>query len=263
MSHITPVSPGSSGPEPSDFVPADGPDDGTSEALTQPRDRQLWLLILIPVIYGIFTLGAWSANHAPQPPPTGPYENTAPVRVSKILVHVAGAVQRPGVYELPGGARVNDAVKRALPLQGADVNALNLAAWAEDGSRIEVPFQKKDNETPREPLITLAPLPGESRKSPQSTAQPAAKSLAKPTAKPMSSQAPAKTSPSAALRKININRASLDDLTLLPGVGPSLAERIIDYRKANGAFISVDALDNVKGVGPKKLEMIRPWATVR
>ncbi len=251
MSQITPVPPKPVPPDASpDFVPADGPD----EAATAPRHGQLWLLVVIPVVYGIFTLGAWSSSHAPQPPPTGPYENTAPARASKILVHVAGAVRHPGVYELPGEARVNDAVKRAAPLPNADINALNLAAWAEDGSRIEVPFQVKGEASPHEPLITLAPRPDEPRKKP------------KPTAKLTPAKAPTKAQMKALAtppRKININRATLDDLILLPGVGPALAQRILDYRKENGTFSAVDELDEVRGIGPKNLEQIRPWATVR
>jgi len=248
MSQITPVPPES----PPDFVPADGPD----EAAPETRAGQLWLLIVIPIIYGIFTLGAWSSSHAPQPPPTGPYENTSSGRLSKILVHVAGAVRHPGVYEMPGEARVNDAVKRAVPLPDADVNALNLAAWAEDGSRIEVPLKVKEARAsePREPLITRARRPDEPRETP--------KAMERPTAKPTPAKARAKTLAKTVAtppHKININRATLDDLILLPNVGPELAERILDYRKANGTFSSVDELDEVRGIGPKTLEKIRPW----
>ncbi|HEY0073081.1 MAG TPA: helix-hairpin-helix domain-containing protein, partial [Abditibacteriaceae bacterium] len=64
-------------------------------------------------------------------------------------------------------------------------------------------------------------------------------------------------------RKINLNKASLADLTTLPGVGPATAEKIIEHRKTNGAFSSVDDLDDIKGIGEKKLEKIRPYATVR
>ena len=241
MKQITPLS----APSPPDFVPADGPD----EVASRPGERQLPFLILIVVIYGIFTLGAWSQGHSPQPPPSGPYDNARTALPVKLMVHVVGAVRRPGVYRLPFDARVNDAVQRAEPLPDADVNALNLAAWAEDGSRIEVPSKRKNTPEPREPLIQLAPLPTENK--------PAG---IKPTPKPSPTpKKPAKTPP----HVININRATLDDLMLLPGCGPVMAQRIFDYRKENGAFKSVEDLDEVKGIGPKKLEKIKPWATVK
>src|SRR5687767_3274438 len=97
MTQITPA-PLNSAP---DFVPADGLD----EAAAQPRERRLLLLVVIPLLYGIFTLGAWSENRAPQPPPSGPYgtvtnanlpdANVPTAPVSKLMVHVVGAVQRP------------------------------------------------------------------------------------------------------------------------------------------------------------------------
>ncbi len=230
---------------PSDFVPADGPD----EIAARRGDRQLWFLLLIPVIYGIFTLGAWSSSRSPQPPPTGPYANVKAAPAGKLLVHVAGAVRRPGLYQLPFDARISDAVQRAAPLPNADVNALNLAAWAEDGSRIEVPSKSKKN-TAHEPLIQVAPQPTEKK--------PAKAKADIKTAKPAPKKPP-KTPP----HIININRASLDDLMLLPGCGPVMAQRILDYRKENGAFRSVDDLDEVKGIGEKKLEKMRVWATVK
>jgi competence protein ComEA len=68
--------------------------------------------------------------------------------------------------------------------------------------------------------------------------------------------------PGSAAKRININTASASELELLPGVGPALAGRIIEYRAANGAFQSVDDLENVKGVGPRTLEKLRPLVTV-
>lgn len=243
MKQIAPITDHS----PPDFVPADGPD-----AVAAPSGSgQLRLLILIPIIYGLFTLGAWSDSRSPQPPPTGPYENRKTAPAGKLLVHVAGAVRHPGLYQLPFDARINDAVQRAQPLPSADVNALNLAAWAEDGSRIEVPSRSKNTEA-HEPLIQVAPLPQEKKP----VGEKARIAVPKPTATP---KKPAKTPP----HPININRASLDDLMLLPGCGPVMAQRIFDYRKENGAFHSLDELDEVKGIGPKKLEKLRAWAMLK
>ncbi len=257
MKEITPVPPDSGSSNftaPSDRVFGDGPDELPHAGSTL---NWLHMLIFILVLGGVYTLGAWSQNHAPQPPPTGPYQSVKTSSPTSLTVHITGAVRRPGVYSLPFDARVNDAIQRAAPLPNADVNALNLAAWAEDGSRIEVPFKIKNQSQSvplarDEPLITVAPPPGEK----------AVPSVAKgPHVVEKSAKNPSiKATPA---RKININTASLDDLTLLPGIGPAFAERIIEYRKANGTFRSVDDLDEVKGIGEKKLEKLRPYASVR
>lgn len=129
-----------------------------------------------------------------------------------VVVHVAGAVDAPGLYTLAGGARVADAIAAAGgEADGADLDALNLARVVMDGEQVRVP------------------LTGE---------------------------------PASADGRININSADAATLDGLPGVGPVLAERIADYRDANGPFASVDALDDVSGVGPAILEKIRAVAAV-
>ena len=220
------------------------------------RFNWLNLLILIPIIYGLLALGAWSQNHAPLPPSTGPYEASKAPPQGKIIVHVAGAVRKPGVYTLPMDARIQDALQKAGgALPNGDPNQLNLAAWAEDGSRIEVPLKTKPLTTAQvsdAPLITIAKPPAETiSEKPEPTKTPP-----KPVATPR------ETKPVPA-RKINLNKATIEELTLLPGIGPATAEKIIEHRKTSGAFSSVDDLDDIKGIGEKKLEKIRPYATVR
>ena len=223
----------------------------------------LHLLVVILCVFGLLGLGAWSQNHAPLPPSTGPYEPSKTPAQSKIIVHVAGAVKKPGVYTLTMDARIQDALQKAGgALPNGDPNQLNLAAWAEDGSRIEVPLKSSKiarEEMAATPLIVTAKAPEEiisdrpepTKTPPKTEAKSAAPGEAKRDIKPM----PA--------RKINLNKATLEELTALPGVGPATAEKIIEHRQSNGAFSSVDDLDDIKGIGEKKLEKIRPYATVQ
>lgn len=141
-----------------------------------------------------------------------------------VVVHVSGAVASPGVYSLPQGSRVNDAVLLAAPLSEADLDALNLAALITDGQKIAVP---KIGEVQSD----------------------------------VSSQA-AEAAVSAGGGKINLNTASLSELETLPGIGPATAQKIIDYRTEHGSFKSVDELIAVSGIGPKKLEGVKDLVSV-
>jgi len=138
--------------------------------------------------------------------------------IEELVVHVSGAVTNPGVYTLPYGSRVNDAVLLAGPLSEADLDALNLAALLSDGQKISVP---KEGEVSRDPELISGGIPP-SREG-----------------------------------KINLNTATLTELDSLPGIGPATAQKIIDYRTQNGGFKSVDELDAVSGIGPKKLEQLK------
>jgi competence protein ComEA len=141
-----------------------------------------------------------------------------------MVVHVAGRVRNPGVYELAEGSRVTDAIAAAGgPLEGADGNALNLAAPISDGQK-----------------ITLT-KPGEA--SPPDDAGGGAFGAA----------------PGG---KINLNTATQAQLEELPSVGPVIAQRIIAYRLTKGRFTSVRQLMEVSGVGPKKFESMKDLATV-
>lgn len=145
-----------------------------------------------------------------------------------ILVHVAGNVARPGVYELPAGARVQDAVDAAGgPSAEAQLHALNLAAPLQDGSRIYVP----------------------------STAEAASVSAQVYGAEGAGAGGDASG-------PLNINTASLEQLQTLNGIGPVLAQRILDDRTRNGPYRSVDDLLRVSGIGPKLLAALAPHVTV-
>jgi len=135
------------------------------------------------------------------------------------LVDVSGAVRRPGVYKLPAGSRINDALLKAGgETEKADLTLVNRAASLTDGQQVLVP----------EKVTTTA------------AAAPGGSAAVAATAAP-----------------IHLNSATLEQLDELPGVGPSTAQRIIDYRTANGLFKSVDELDAVSGIGPAKLAELR------
>ncbi len=152
-----------------------------------------------------------------------------------IKVHVAGAVKQPGLYELPAGSRVQDALQKAGGAKAdADTESLNLAEPLSDGQKVYVPHR------------------GETQ---------VAESGASVAARPPRVRSDAST-PTARF-PLDINRASAAELELLPGIGPVLAGRIVEYRKLRGRFQSVDELLDVPGIGPKRLEQIRPYVVVR
>jgi competence protein ComEA len=147
-----------------------------------------------------------------------------------VTVHAAGAVTRPGVYVLPGRARVADLLAAAGgALADADVDTLNLAAKLTDAERVYVP---RKGEAP-------APAAGDS-----------------PTGGSPTGSGAAATGP------IDLNTATAAQLDVLPGVGPTTAKAIVAYRSAHGRFRSVTDLLGVPGIGPAKLDAIRPLVTV-
>lgn len=173
----------------------------------------------------------------PASPPPGATEppRSAPAAgppTGELVVHVAGAVRRPGLVRLPAGARVADALVAAdQALPEADLDALNLARPLTDGEKVYVP------------------LPGQ--------APPAD---AAPDAVPGGQPGPRATSGPAPL--VDINTADATTLQNLPGIGPALAVRIVDFRAAHGPFASLDGLLDVPGIGPAKLAALAEVAYV-
>ena len=154
---------------------------------------------------------------------------TAPVQeaqVKEIVVYVAGAVNRPGVVQLAEGARAKDAVDACggfLPT--ADTNGVNLAQKLKDGMQVTVP-----------------------EKSPQGTAvqgAAAADGAQTRTAKPLPDG------------MVNINTADEKELDKLPGIGPAMAKRSVEYRMENGAFQAPEEIKRVKGIGDAKYEKMK------
>ncbi len=194
-----------------------------------PVERYLALASLVVIA---LSLGVLAGKRLMEPPPlvmeVPPAKPTSPPHLK---VHVKGAVQKPGVYTFPFGSRVEEAVKKALPRSDADLNALNLAAFLEDGQELFVPSVKAPLRTPLS-LVPSTPVLSSSPQIRQNTPQPPV---------------------------VRLNTATESDLVRLPGIGPSLARRILEYRRQKGGFKSVDELLEVKGIGPKKLEQIRPY----
>lgn len=156
----------------------------------------------------------------------------------KLIIHIVGAINTPGVYELPAGSRVRDAVASAGGLRtNAAPENINLAANLADGQQIRIPKRGE------KPIGVAAPLVAEG-------APPSATDGAK---EPEGSEKSSRTTGS----KINVNTALSAELQALPGVGPALAQRIIDFRQSNGPFASLTELDGVSGIGPALLVKIR------
>jgi competence protein ComEA len=143
-----------------------------------------------------------------------------------VYVHVAGAVRRPGLVRVGEGARVAGAVARAGgPTRVADLTAVNLAAPVEDGQQVVVPA--------RGAAGAAAAAPG--------AATPGAAAAA-----PGTAGAP----------KLSLSTATVDQLDEIDGIGPTLAERIVEYRTENGGFRSLDELREVEGIGEKRFETL-------
>jgi competence protein ComEA len=188
------------------------------------KDNRWWKLVLGLIggllIAGLILLVSGSPHGTAVtllPPPTpGP-----------ILVHVAGAVAGPGVYTLPAGSRVQDAVQAAGGLlPQADPNNINMAAFVQDGDQVIIP--------------TLPPTP-----LPESQATPGT-----------DTRAPGM------IVLININTATQTELESLPEIGPAIAQKIIEYRQKNGPFKKIEDIMKVPGIGEKIFEAIKQLITV-
>jgi competence protein ComEA len=136
---------------------------------------------------------------------------------SDLVVDVVGAVHDPGVYRLPAGSRVVDALARAGgPARGAALEAINRAARLVDGQQVVVPSR-----TPGESAVAGTPAPS-------------------PEAGP-----------------IALGSATVEQLDTIEGIGPVTAQKIVDYRDQHGGLASVEQLDEVSGIGPATMESLR------
>ncbi|MDP4695583.1 MAG: helix-hairpin-helix domain-containing protein [Ilumatobacteraceae bacterium] len=165
-----------------------------------------------------------------------------------ITVHVAGAVKNPGVYRLKYGSRINDGIVAAGgATSAANLDVINLATVLNEGEQIYVP---KRGEKPH--VITNRPQVGGAGGVAGAGGAGGAGGVA----------GAGGAANSAVPQLININLASVVELEQLPGVGPATAKAIVAYREKNGAFLKVEDLLKVRGIGPAKLSEILPRARV-
>ena len=192
---------------------------------------------------------------APQANPPA-YQANAP---AGIFVHVVGEVRSPGVYQLAKGSRAEDAVNAAGgPTESADMASINLARLLVDGEQIHV--SAKGQVPAREECRVSGK--GKAVVSPVSNPQASVVTPSSTPSEESASKGSKKKSSALGNGTVNINTADLNELQKLPGVGPSMAQRILDYRSTNGPFKSVDELAEVKGIGPKKLEKMRAYVSL-
>lgn len=174
------------------------------------------------ILFGLFVAAlVWivARNPAGEAVTLRPVPTDAP-----IIVHISGAVPRPGVYALPEGARVQDAISAAGGfLADADRTGINLARVLEDGEQIDILFA--------EGASIVIPTPG----------------------------VEVITSSS---ELININTASQEELESLPGIGETTAQKIIEYREENGPFARIEDIIDVDGIGSGTFERIKDLITV-
>ena len=197
-----------------------------------PRTR------LVLVVAAVLAVGAvvWHGrSHQPSVsfpavsarPAAGATTPSSPTPAATLMVDVAGLVRRPGVYQFHKGDRVVDAIRVAGGAKrGADLTSLNLAALLTDAEQIVVGRSGGAG-----PVSAIGSGNGGS-------------------------------SGSGAAAIVNVNTATLDQLEALPGIGPALARRIIDYRTQHGPFQSVNDLLNVSGMGDKRLADMKSQVTV-
>lgn len=159
-------------------------------------------------------------------------ENTTEIPKEYIKIHITGQVRNSGIIELEKGARISDAIEKAGGLtEQANLDEVNLAYCLEDGQKLYIPS------------IAETEIQYITENNGESIIQ--------------------ETKVSGSSKIVNINKADVEDLETIPGIGPSMAEKIVNYRNENGNFKSIEDLKNVSGIGEKKFESMREYICVK
>lgn len=167
-----------------------------------------------------------------------------------IVVHISGAVNIEGIVELEAGSRIANAIEKAGGVkENADMTDINLAYPLEDGMKIHIPTKEeteanKNNENMIDESYIISSSGGVSSKEDTNSTQ-------------------GSSSTSTSSKKVNINTATQEELDTLPGIGPSIASKIIDYREQNGKFNSIEEIKEVSGIGDAKYEKIKDSITIK
>ena len=167
-----------------------------------------------------------------------------------IVVHISGAVNIEGIVELEAGSRIANAIEKAGGVkENADMTDINLAYPLEDGMKIYIPTKEeteanKNNENMVDESYVTSSSGGVSSKEDTNSTQGSSKSTT-------------------SNEKVNINTATQEELDTLPGIGPSIASKIIDYREQNGKFNSIEEIKEVSGIGDAKYEKIKDSITIK
>lgn len=209
------------------------------------RRQQLIVLIIAALILfgGGYKYACWQKNRAAESKVALDQLATMPGEEEKgeeIVVHVTGAAEKSGVYRLPAGSRVNDALAKAGVRAEADLDSLNLAAPLIDGQKIVVPIKQENLSVNGQGVNPGGPFSVGSPKSMASGGTPAPGSGG----------------------LVNINTADQAALDSLPGIGPALAQRIIQYREKNGPYKVPEDIKNVSGIGEKRFENLKDLISV-
>lgn len=191
--------------------------------MSEQRNKLLFIVMLAVLIVAGSFYSFWQKSAVPEKVSSSEAlannNSRQKEQVSEVFIYISGAVNKPGVFKASPGARVFDIVAMAGGLTSdADVAKINLAQSVKDGMHIHI-----ENKLPVS--------------NEHSNTAGAGKGKAGNT--------------------VNINYADKSQLDTLPGVGPALAERIIEYRQTNGSFQDIDDLKNVPGIGASKFEKLK------
>ena len=165
----------------------------------------------------------------------------------KIYVYLTGEVNNPGVFVLPYGSRISDAIDYAGGVtQNADIMKVNLVYMLQDGMKVNIPSSKELKNNPNFEYITMSSGDEKNDANIRSSL----------------STSDSKNESAFKISNVNINTATQTELETLPGIGPSLALKIINYRNENGKFKSIEELKNVSGIGDNKYDEIKKYIYV-